>query len=178
VTDIRIEPWTTQDRPLLDRLLGDPSMTTHIGGPESPDKLASRQKRYEQSDSKQYRIVDSGGAPVGYVGYWPRSWQGEEVWEVGWAVLPEFQGRGYATAAMRLLLEVIRDDEPRPVHAFPSVDNVASNAVCRKLGFEPTGAHDFEYPPGNWLRCNDWRLASAAVAELAGDVAQDHYGRG
>ena len=59
---------------------------------------------------------------------------------------------------MALLLDVIREDARRPVHAFPSVDNAASNAVCRKLGFEFLGAFDFEYPPGNPLRCNDWRL--------------------
>lgn len=82
----------------------------------------------------------------------------EEAWEVGWAVLTDFQGRGYATTAMRLLLDIIRDDALRPLHAFPSVDNAASNAVCNKLGFVNLGAFDFEYPPGNPTRCNDWRL--------------------
>ncbi len=96
---------------------------------------------------------------MGYVGYWERSWQGEEIWEVGWAVLPDFQGRGLATEAMNLLLEIIRNEHKgRAIHAFPSVDNGASNAVCRKLGFENLGAYDFEYPPGNPIRCNDWRL--------------------
>ena len=133
-------------------------MTAHLGGPEQPDKLASRQRRYEVEGSRQYRIVDAEGRPVGYVGYWERSMQDELAWEVGWAVLTEFQGRGYATTAMSLLLDVIRKDDPRPVHAFPSVDNAASNAVCRKLGFKNMGAFDFEYPPGNPIRCNDWRL--------------------
>jgi RimJ/RimL family protein N-acetyltransferase len=133
-------------------------MTRHIGGPEHPDKLASRQRRYEAADSRQYRIVAPGGEGVGYVGYWDRLWQGREVWEVGWAVVSDYQGRGYATKAMRLLLDVIRSDERRPVHAFPSVDNAASNAVCRKLGFELLAEFDNEYPPGNPLRCNDWRL--------------------
>jgi RimJ/RimL family protein N-acetyltransferase len=45
------------------------------------------------------------------------------------------------------------------VHAFPSVDNAPSNAICRKLGFTLLdGAIEFEYPPGNLLRCNDWRF--------------------
>ena len=133
-----------------------------LGGPESPDRLASRQARYQAEGSKQYRIVDADGQSVGYVGYWERSMRDEQAWEVGWAVLPEFQGRGYATTAMSLLLSVIRKDEPRPVHAFPSVDNAASNAVCRKLGFENLGAFDFEYPPGHPIRCNDWRLDLSA----------------
>ena len=133
-------------------------MTEHLGGQESPDKLASRQARYEAGGSRQYRIVDQEGRSIGYVGYWERAMPWEVAWEVGWAVLPGFQGRGHATTAMTLLLDVIRADEPRPVHAFPSVDNAASNAVCRKLGFENLGAFDFEYPPGNPIRCNDWRL--------------------
>ena len=163
---IRIEPWSAADRPLLDRLLSDPEMTRHLGGPESPDKLASRQRRYETPDSKQYRIVAPDDQPCGYVGYWQRSWQGEDVWEVGWAVLTEYQGRGLATEAMRLLLDVIVEDERRSIHAFPSVNNAASNAVCRKLAFELLGAFDFEYPPGHPLRCNDWRLDLRSVERM------------
>jgi RimJ/RimL family protein N-acetyltransferase len=40
------------------------------------------------------------------------------------------------------------------------VDNQASNAICRKLGFELVDVEEYEYPKGsgNILRCNDWRL--------------------
>jgi RimJ/RimL family protein N-acetyltransferase len=44
------------------------------------------------------------------------------------------------------------------LYAYPSVDNAPSNAVCRKLGFTHLGVTDYEYPKGNVLRCNDWRL--------------------
>jgi RimJ/RimL family protein N-acetyltransferase len=44
------------------------------------------------------------------------------------------------------------------LHAFPAVDNAASNALCRSLGFTLLGAFDVEYPPGHALRCNDWAL--------------------
>ena len=46
----------------------------------------------------------------------------------------------------------------RYVHAFPSVENAASNAICRKVGFTFLGAADFEYPKGHFMRCNDWRF--------------------
>ena len=46
----------------------------------------------------------------------------------------------------------------RFLHAFPSVANAASNAVCRKVGFVELGECDFEYPAGHPIRCNDWRL--------------------
>lgn len=137
-------------------------MTEYLGGPESPQKLADRQARYEQPGSRQYKIMAAEPAEAcGAVGYWQRDWRDETVWEVGWLVLPEQQGRGLATAGMRLLIELIRADPTQHAlaHAFPSVENGASNAICHKLGFELLGAFDFEYPPGHPLRCNDWRLA-------------------
>jgi hypothetical protein len=44
------------------------------------------------------------------------------------------------------------------MHAFPSVDNGPSNAICKKLGFILLGEEDFEYPKGSFMRSNDWRL--------------------
>ncbi len=150
---VRLEPWGSGDLPLLTALLGDPVMMEHLGGPESPEKLAERQARYE-SGSEMYKIVD--GEPVGSVGYWER---GEDSFEVGWSVLPAMQGRGYATTGMQLLLELIRaDGSRRYVHAYPSVENGPSNAICRKLGFTLLGAQQFEYPKGHFMLCNDWQL--------------------
>ena len=50
------------------------------------------------------------------------------------------------------------DDRYGCLHAFPNVENEASNAMCRKLGFELIEECDFEYPKGSPMRCNDWRL--------------------
>jgi hypothetical protein len=44
------------------------------------------------------------------------------------------------------------------MHAFPNVDNSPSNAICRKLGFELVERCEFEFPKGNLMTCNDWRL--------------------
>jgi len=88
------------------------------------------------------------------------------VYETGWFVLPAFQGRGIATAATALVVDQVRAEQRhRFLHAFPSVENAASNAVCRKLGFTLLEeAIAFEFPPGNVLRCNDWRLDVMATA--------------
>jgi RimJ/RimL family protein N-acetyltransferase len=158
LTDVRIEPWDQADLPLLQKLLGDPAMTTYVGGPESPEKIAGRQSRYEQPGSRQYRIVVDGEG-AGWVGYWERDWLDKEVYEVGWSVLPDFQGRGLAGLATAQLIEVARaENQRRFIHAYPSVENAPSNAICRKLGFTLLGEHEFEYPRGNFMRCNDWRL--------------------
>jgi RimJ/RimL family protein N-acetyltransferase len=74
-------------------------------------------------------------------------------------VLPAFQGRGIARTATAQAIAAARAEQTRRfVHAFPSVDNAPSNAICRKLGFTLLGEYDFEYPKGSFMRCNDWRL--------------------
>jgi RimJ/RimL family protein N-acetyltransferase len=157
---VRLEPWGEGDLPLLQELLGDPVMMEHLGGPETAEKIAERQARYEEPDSKQFKIVDeAGGEGVGWVGYWERDWQGRQVYEIGWSVIPAFQGRGIAGSATRMAVaRASAERTHRFLNAFPSVDNGPSNAICRKLGFELIGPCDFEYPKGSTMRCNDWRL--------------------
>lgn len=146
--------------------MGDPAMTVHLGGPETPEKIRERHERYCQIDDpgrgRMFAIViGPERIPAGSIGYWEREWQGQRIWETGWSVLPEFQGRGVAASATALVVERVRAERKhRFMHAFPSVDNGPSSAICRKLDFTLQGEHDFEYPPGsgNIMRCNDWRL--------------------
>ena len=98
----RIEPWGPGNLELLQQLMGDPAMTEHLGGPESPEKIAERQARYESTEG-MFKIVDvETGEGVGSVGFWDREWRDETVHEVGWSVVPAFQGRGLASAATAL----------------------------------------------------------------------------
>src|SRR3954470_2158893 len=158
---VHLERWSAPDLPLLTALNGDPEQMAHVGGAESAEKIAERQARYA-ADPNQLRIVDdASGQGVGWVGFWLRSWRGEEVYEIGWSVLPAFQGRGIASTATALAVAAAREARAAPyVHAFPGVDNAASNAVCRRVGFELVEpALSFEYPPGTMMVVNDWRLA-------------------
>jgi RimJ/RimL family protein N-acetyltransferase len=157
-----LEPWGSGDLPLLERLMGDPRMTEHLGGPESPDKLRERQGRYERLEhgDRMFKIVETeSGAGVGSVGFWTREWRERQVYEIGWMVVPECQGRGIAVAATAQAIQRAKsDDKHGLMHAFPNVDNAPSNAICRKLGFELLQACEFEFPKGHLMRCNDWRL--------------------
>jgi RimJ/RimL family protein N-acetyltransferase len=159
--DARIERWGEGDLELLIALNGDPEQMAHVGGAETAEKIAERQQRYV-ADPHQFRIVDpASGAGAGWVGFWPREAGGEEIYEIGWSVLPAFQGRGLASDATALALEVARGIGERvAVHAYPGVGNAPSNALCRRVGFvlvQP--GLTFEYPPGTKMVCNDWCYA-------------------
>jgi RimJ/RimL family protein N-acetyltransferase len=162
--EFRIEPWGEADLPLLEKLMGDPSMTEHLGGPESPEKIVERQKRYEQDTGgdRMFKIVEAAtGESVGSIGYWERDSSDGQMYETGWSVLPAFQGRGVATSATAQVIERARAERKhRFLYAYPSVDNAPSNAICRKLGFTLVAVSEYEYPKdsGNVMRCNDWRL--------------------
>jgi RimJ/RimL family protein N-acetyltransferase len=159
---VTLLPWGDGDLPLLTALLGDPHMTEYLGGPESPTQLSARQQRYERltGGDRMFKIVElESGDAVGSVGFWTTEWRGEPVYEFGWSVLPACQGRGIAAEATRQAIELARGEgSHRFMHAFPHVDNGPSNAICRKLGLELLGPCEFEYPKGNVMTCNDWRL--------------------
>jgi len=162
---VRIEPWSEDDFDLL-RAANAPELMDHLGGPETEEQLITRHQRYadlsadDTGRGRMFRVVLlSTGEAVGTVGFWEQTWNGEKVYETGWSVLPSFQGRGIATAATRAVVDAARAARKhRHLHAFPSVANGPSNAVCAKAGFELVGECDFEYPPGQVLRSNDWRL--------------------
>ncbi|PVC65375.1 GNAT family N-acetyltransferase [Streptomyces sp. CS081A] len=184
---VRLEPWSEEDAGLL-RALNAPELTAHLGGPETGEQLVRRHRRYvdlsaaDPGAGRMFRIVLlPEETPVGSIGFWAQTWDDEPVYETGWAVLPGFQGRGVATAATRAVIAEARAagakgraagagnaaEGRRHLHAFPSSDNTASNAVCRKAGFQPRGERDFEYPPGRLMRCNDWRLDLGPSAQEA-----------
>ncbi|MFI2304198.1 GNAT family N-acetyltransferase [Actinacidiphila glaucinigra] len=159
---VRIEPWAEDDLELL-RRANAPAMMRHLGGPETEEQLLVRHERYLTGGSEgggMFSIVLlPEGVPAGSIGYWEKSWRGGTVYETGWGVLPEFQGRGVAAAAGEAVIaRAAAEKGPRFLHAFPKVDNHPSNAICRKLGFTLVEECDFEYPPGHPIRCNDWRL--------------------
>lgn len=163
-TGLSIRPWSKDDLPLMQKLLGDPEMTRHLGGPETAEQLERRHHKYVAMDGsgtgEMFVILLTGeNEPVGSVGYWEKEEKGETVYEMGWSVLPAYQGRGIAVQATLAALEVMRKvGKHHFVHAYPSVENAASNAVCRKAGFTLVETLEFEFPKGHFMQCNDWKL--------------------
>ena len=166
--DVRLEPWSESALDLL-RRINTSQMRQHVGGPEPEEFLLARHRRYlalPVTGRGCMFAVLLGDEMVGSIAYHQRDWQGEQIYETGWNVLPPYQGRGIASAAGTALIAIVREvarhpDGPYALHAFPSVENVPSNALCQRLGFTLLGSCDFEYPPGSGslMRSNDWRLS-------------------
>ncbi len=158
--EIELRPWSPDDLDLMIALLGDPAMTEHLGGPETPEALRKRLDRYLAMTPAEGRMfvigVGPDRQPAGSVGYWPHE---SGSLETGWSVLPAFQGRGVATRGTAQCLDLAAAaGSCETIHAYPSVDNVPSNALSRTLGFELLRRERFEYPKGHWMTCNDWSL--------------------
>jgi RimJ/RimL family protein N-acetyltransferase len=161
-TDPRLEPWDERGL-VLERRANVPEMTVHLGGVEPDERAVARHERIlafaENGRGSMFLVlIPDSPDPVGSVGFWEREWQGEAVWETGWKILPGFQGRGLAAAATATSVGLAAaKGRHRWMHAYPKVSNGASNAICRKVGFELQGEVEFEYPPGSRITSNDWR---------------------
>jgi len=136
-------------------------MTEHIGGPETHYAVETRHARYlrmwQTGEAHMFAIVDAAtGEGLGGCGWWHTSWDGDDVCEAGWSVIPAAQGRGVATAAVKLLVAEARihGDRHRLI-AFPSVSNDASNGVCAAAGFSRRGVETFPFR-GTTLTVNAW----------------------
>lgn len=162
---ISIRLWEDSDLPLELRMMGDPAMMVYLGGPETEERSRNRHERFlkmnaSESDGRMYAIVlGDEQTPVGAVGFWEHDEKGEQVWEMGWSVLPDFQGKGVAKSGTAMAIDEARAlRKHRFAHAYPSVENAPSNALCRALGFVLLGVEEYEYPPGTMMRCNNWQL--------------------
>ncbi|MEU6232541.1 GNAT family N-acetyltransferase [Kitasatospora sp. NPDC047058] len=155
------------------RMRCDPVMMAELGGPLPEEGIADKVRR-DVLDAAADRswikmIVPDGAAPgvvAGSVALWSHGdedaegegaeGEGGVISEIGWMVLPEFQGRGLGKAAVREVLDLAaRDGRWGPVHAFPGTTNGPSNGICRALGFRRVGEREVEFV-GRPLRVNHW----------------------
>jgi RimJ/RimL family protein N-acetyltransferase len=86
--------------------------------------------------------IEVDGQVVGWVDYdTRRPWLEEREVNIGYFLLPGYRRRGYATRAMRLLLQHLSVRTPYEVATFAiATANLRSVAVAERLGADPSGA--------------------------------------
>jgi RimJ/RimL family protein N-acetyltransferase len=152
----------------------DPVMTAELGGPRPRDGIEAKVARDVEEAAADISwikmIVPAEAAPevvAGSVVLWSHNQDSEPISEIGWMVLPEFQGRGIGKLAVRTLLELARDDGRWGlIHAFPTVTNAPSNRICRALGFRLLEERQMTYADQLML-INHWVIDSAAPDSAA-----------
>jgi len=159
--DMELRPWTEADLALLLRDDTD-EMNRYLGGPDGESIIRARHERFlrGQRDGTVWPFsvwVDGESEPVGAVCYWCTDYRDTPAFEAAWAIGTAYQGRGFATHAVRRMLEgATGSPDRRLVWAFPRTDNTGSNHVARDAGFHLVGEVDSEYPKGVPIRVNEW----------------------
>jgi RimJ/RimL family protein N-acetyltransferase len=154
--------YSEADLALTEALECDPVVMRELGGPISKEDAVKTHRRRVESMARDpwwFKIVpEPGGPAAGTIGIWESEWEGSALDEVGWMVLPAHQGRGIASGALEMLLAQARgESRAKVLHAFPGVTNGASNALCRKFGFDHLGESEVRFRDRP-LRVNHWAL--------------------
>jgi RimJ/RimL family protein N-acetyltransferase len=160
---MRLVDLSIDDLALYEAFYCDARMMTHLGGPWAKDLMPAKLQRDVESIQRGtawiFKVlpIDQSAEAVGTVCIWEHLMDGEKISEIGWTVLPAFQQQGWATRAVAAILDRAKSDGRwgDRIHAYPGFANTASNAICRKLGFELVEESHLEWN-GRTLHCNHW----------------------
>lgn len=133
-----LRPPAREDFDAWAAFMADGEVTRHIGGPQPRALvwrgLAAMAGSWVLQGFAMFSVIErASGRWIGRVGPWcPEGWPGTEV---GWALVADAHGRGYATEAATAAIDWAFDalgwDEV--IHTI-SADNLASKAVAARLG--------------------------------------------
>ncbi|MDH6584833.1 RimJ/RimL family protein N-acetyltransferase [Streptomyces sp. SAI-133] len=148
------------------RMRCDPVMMADLGGPLPRDGMADKVRRDARdaaADESWIKMIvpdpDRPEMVAGALTIWSHDLGDGPLSEIGWMVLPEFQGRGWGKRSVGALLErAWQDGRWGDIHAFPATGNGPSNGICRSLGFRLVGETDMPFAD-RVLRSNHWRIA-------------------
>ncbi|MCM3556821.1 GNAT family N-acetyltransferase [Janibacter melonis] len=142
--DVTIRPLRVEDAAAMVSVLSSAELYTHIGGTppteEQLSKLYAHQTVGHSPDGSQewmnWIVLTQEGEPVGYVQ--ASRAVGSATAEIAWVIGAPWQGRGYASAAVALMLEELASRGIEEVVADIHPANKPSEGVARRIGMEAT----------------------------------------
>jgi RimJ/RimL family protein N-acetyltransferase len=167
-----LRPGWREDAPALFRAICDEGIVSNLAQAPWPYSFADaenflmRERAPHEPSCLIFLRTDGAPRLAGAVGLARKP--GEDETELGYWIARPFWGQGIATEAGRALIANARESlRLRRLVAGHFVDNPASGAVLRKLGFRPTGRirPRFSAGRGEEARCREF------VLELKGEPA-------
>ena len=163
---LRLRPPCADDAPAFSALMRDTAAADSLRG--VLDAAAARRRldrQIQEWASRGYGkfavIEKRSGRWIGRAG--PSHPRAEDELEVGWAVLPAYWGRGFATEAASAAMSFAFDHcgADRVFH-YIAPSNAASRSVARKLGSVDSGRtadlSGLNAPVNVWSQCREnWR---------------------
>lgn len=144
--------WTDADREPFAAMNADPAVMRHMQGPmtreRSDDFIDRIEAHWEDRGWGLWAAEVPGSAPfVGYVGLWPAEYLAPGMVEVGWRLMSEHWGQGYATEAAHAALRLgFNDAGLAEIVSFTVPQNVRSWRVMERIGLIRDPSGDFDHP--------------------------------
>ena len=130
---VRLRPVEDDDLPIFLAHQDDPVAAAMAAFPtRAPEVFFAHWAKIRADPINYTRTIVADDEVVGDI----MSWLAAGGREVGYWIGREHWGKGFATAALRLLLEEIED---RPITAHVAVHNIGSQRVVEKCGFVRIG---------------------------------------
>lgn len=153
-----LRAWREQDRDDLARMCADPDVMVDYPQPQTRAESDARFERYRETFDKlgfcRWAVErHSDGKFLGYTGinttFSPDHPLAPDV-EIGWRLIREAWGFGYASEAARASLRdgFTRCKLPR-IYSFTTPENLRSQAVMRRIGLDRDDKRDFTDQQGN-----------------------------
>lgn len=145
-----LRSWRIDDLDDFARLHADPdTMRDHgqtLDRAGSKHKLVGYIEQYQQHGHIRWCVRTKDGDFLGYVGLYPNGDDhplGRHS-DIGWRLLPQAWGKGYATEAARAAMDHAFDRcGLREILAYTQAENLSSQAVIARLPFERDPTRDF-----------------------------------
>ena len=128
--ELIIRKMKEEDLELLHRLLSDPGVMEYLEPPYTPEQTKEFLESALEEEPAVW-TVEGDGKFIGYVIWHDYE---EDTMELGWVLLPEYQGKGYATALTEQLIAKTAEAGKKPVIECDP-EQKATKHIAEKLGF-------------------------------------------
>ncbi|MBV8737227.1 MAG: GNAT family N-acetyltransferase [Alphaproteobacteria bacterium] len=157
---LNLRCWKETDRDVFAAMHADPDVMHDYGGPisrtESNAKLDRYALAYYRHGFCRWAVESQEGVFLGYTGIMPSRPDhplGSHA-EIGWRLVRQAWGYGYATEAARAALkDVFTRVRPTEVLAYTAPDNLRSQAVMARLELQRDPTRDFT---ANYFGVKSW----------------------